>query len=409
MIQEQTEHHIGSQIASQNQSDLAEKNLLLCCIRYQLNSATSSDVCGLLRTNLHWDILVQNAVQNNVFMILVQTLKATHPEVIPSSVLERIELKVQQRMTYNLFLTNKLLQVLNLFAEHNIQAIPFKGPIWANLAYGNMVLREFSDLDVLVRPQDFSKAKDVLIEQGYYDKKFGANEESLGEAQMVLPDRQVNIDVHYKLAPQDFYLQIEPELFFEGLQTLSFLGKEVATFSPESCIAISYLQGTKDSWNTLKRICDFGALIQTYPEVNWQQVMAQCGTDESDRVFLLGVAIAQTYLQISLPEIFSDKLKQFPEVVKVARQHKEYMYHKNMEYGYIFFIISLWERRENTLWSRLQYLLKIIFRVNASDRELFPLPDLLFFVYYPLRIVRLIGKHKITKEKISSLWNLFKG
>ncbi|MBP0027272.1 nucleotidyltransferase family protein [Roseofilum sp. Guam] len=409
MIQEQTEHHIDSQIASQNQSDLAEKNLLLCCIRYQLNSATSSDICGLLRTNLHWDILVQNAVQNNVFMILVQTLKATHPEVIPSSVLERIELKVQQRMTYNLFLTNKLLQVLNLFAEHNIQAIPFKGPIWANLAYGNMGLRDFCDLDILVRPQDFSKAKDVLIEQGYYDKHFGAIEESIGEAHMVLPDRQVNIDLHYKLVPQHFYLKIEPKSFFEGLQTLSFLGKKVEIFSPESCIALGYFHGTKEGWNSLKRICDFGALVQTYPEANWRKVMAQCGTDEKDRIFWLGIAIVQTYLQIPLPERLSEKLKEFPEVVKVARQHKEYMYHKNREYSYIFYIISLWEKRETNLWNKLQYFLKIVFRVNASDRDSLPLPKLLFFLYYPLRIVKLIGNYKISKEKISSLWNLFKG
>ncbi|MDJ1168798.1 nucleotidyltransferase family protein [Roseofilum sp. BLCC_M154] len=386
-----------------------ENQLLLCCIRYQLNSAKASEVQDLLRTDLDWDILVQNAVRQNVFMLLYRTLKQNQSEGVPLSVFERIENEAQKRMTYNLFLTNKLLQVLKLFAEHSIQAIPFKGPIWAHLAYGNMGLREFSDLDVLVRPEDYSKAKDVLIEQGYYDKHFGGLEESIGEAQMVLPDGRVNIDLHYKLTPQNFYLQIETESFFDNLQTLSLSGKEVATFSPENCLALGYLQGAKDSWNSLKRICDFGALIQTYPEANWQEVIAQCGTDENDRVFLLGIAIAQTYLQISLPERFSEKLKQFPEVVKVARQHEEYMYHKNMEYGYIFLIISLWERRENTLWSRLQYLLKIIFHVNARDRELFPLPDLLFFLYYPLRIVRLIGKHKISKEKISSLWSLFKG
>lgn len=409
MITDIAENSINSQIDTQNQRNLAENQFLLSCIRYQLNSATASDVRGLLGTDLHWDILVQNAVQQNVFMILYQTLKATHSEVIPSVIFQRIELEAQKRLTYNLFLTNKLLQVLNLLAEHNIQAIPFKGPIWANLAYGNMGLRDFCDLDILVRPQDFSKAKDVLIEQGYYDKHFGKLEESIGQAQMVLPDSRVNIDVHYQLTPQFFYLQIETEPFFEGLQTLSVAGKQVVTFSPENSLALSYIQGAKDSCNTLKRICDFGALMQTYPEANWQEVMAKCGTDESDRIFWLGIAIAQTYLQIPLPEILSEKLKQFPEVVKVARQHEEYMYHKNIEYGYIFFIISLWEKRENTLWSRLQYWLKIIFRVNARDRELFPLPDLLFFLYYPLRIVRLIGKYKISKEKISSLWNLFKG
>jgi len=386
-----------------------ENKFLLCCIRSQLNSAKASEVQDFLRTDLDWDILLQNAVNQNVFMLLYRTLKQNQSEGVPLSVFERIENEAQKRMTYNLFLINKLLQVLKLFSEHSIQAIPFKGPVWANLAYGNMGLREFSDLDLLVRPEDYSKAKDVLIEQGYYDKHFGGLEESIGEAQMVLPDGRVNIDLHYKLTPQIFYLQIETESFFEGLQTLSLSGKEVATFSPENCLALGYLQGAKDSWNSLKRICDFAALIQTYPEANWTKVITQCGTDENDRVFLLGIAISQTYLHISLPEILSEKLKQFPEVVKLARQHKEYMYHKNMEYSYIFYIVSLWEKRETTLWSKVQYFLKITFRVNASDREALALPKFLFFLYYPLRIFRLIKTYKIDPKKISSLWNSFKG
>ncbi|MDJ1173971.1 nucleotidyltransferase domain-containing protein [Roseofilum capinflatum] len=409
MIKKIDQPSLDLQISTPTKIDSSENQFLLCCIRSQLNSAKASDVQDLLRTDLDWDILLQNAVNQNVFMLLYRTLKQNQSQGVPLSVFERIENEAQKRMTYNLFLTNKLLQTLKLFAEHKIQAIPFKGPIWAHLAYGNMGLREFSDLDVLVRPEDYSKAKDVLIEQGYYDKHFGGLEESIGEAQMVLPDGRVNIDLHYKLTPQNFYLQIEKESFFDNLQTLSLSGKEVATFSPENCLALGYLQGAKDSWNSLKRICDFGALIQTYPEANWQKVIAQCGTDENDRVFLLGIAIAQTYLQVSLPERFSEKLKQFPEVVKLARQHEAYMYHKNMEYSYIFYIVSLWEKREITLWSKLQYVLKITFRVNASDREALALPRFLFFLYYPLRIVRLIKTYKIDPKKISSLWNSFKG
>ncbi|MDJ1181923.1 nucleotidyltransferase domain-containing protein [Roseofilum casamattae] len=402
-------HSTNSQGSSQNERKLPVNKLLLFCARYQLKTANSADITDLLKTDINWSIVWELALAHGISMLVYQTLKEIKSSALPASVFELMGVEFQKRRMYNLFLSGTLVELVNLFTQHNIQAIPFKGPIWAQLGYGNIALRDFCDLDILVRPEDFSKAKDILIERGYYDKNFGANEESLGEAQMVLPDRRTNIDVHYKLTPRDFYLQVETESFFEDLQTLSFLGKKVATFSPENSLAISYLQGTKDSWNSLKRICDFGKLIQTYPEANWLEVMDRCETDENDRVFWLGVAIAEIYLRISLPEILAEKLKQFPEVLKIARQHKEYMYYKNMEYGYIFYIISLWEKKETTLWSKIQYVLNIVLTVRASDRESFPLPNILFFLYYPLRIFRLITSYKLNSEKLSSLRNLFKG
>lgn len=409
MIKEIEQQSIDLPISSPSKRYSPENEFLLCCIRYQLNSAKISEVQHFLKINLDWEILVQHTVSQNVFMLLYTTLKYNQLEGVPVSVLESIENTAQQRMIYNLFMANQLFKLLNLFATHKIQVIPFKGLIWATLAYGNMTVRDFCDLDILVHPQDFSKAKEVMIAQGYHDKHFGKIEESIGQAHMVLPDRRVNIDLHYKLVPQNFYLKVNLESFFENLQTVSLLGKTITTFSPESCLALGYLHGAKEGWQSLKRISDFGALIQAYPEANWQKVITQCGTDENDRLFWFGIAIAQTYLQISLPETLSEKLKQFPEVLELAVQHQQYVCYKNMEYSYIAHVLSLWEKRETTLGSKLRYFLKIALRINPRDRETLALPRFLFFLYYPLRIFRLIKTYKIDPAKISSLWNSFKG
>ena len=38
----------------------------------------------------------------------------------------------------NVFLTNKLFEILNLFKEDNITALPFKAPVLAEAVYGDM-------------------------------------------------------------------------------------------------------------------------------------------------------------------------------------------------------------------------------------------------------------------------------
>ncbi|MGK7904264.1 MAG: nucleotidyltransferase family protein [Hormoscilla sp.] len=408
MIAEQTTDPTGTQIISQKGSIRSEAELLLCCIRHQFNTATSAEIADLLRNDLDWDAIMGKAVENNVFLLFYQTLKNTHPELIPPSIYEQLQVEAQKRIGRNLFLTKELFEVLDLLAARDIQAIPFKGPIWATLAYGNMALRDFSDLDILVRPKDFPKAKDLLKERGYCGKYSDSFEAEIEQSQMLRHDGKVNIDLHFGLAPQFFYLRVNSESFFEGLQTISIAGRPVTTFSPENTLALGYIHGAKEDWNFLKRICDFAALIQIYPDVNWQDILAGCGTNYSDRKFWLGIAIAQRYLQISLPKELAVHSKQFPELAELAKQHEQFVYHKLAEYSYISHVFSFLGTRETNLWSKVRYFLKIAVDINEKDREKFALPSFLFFLYYPLRIIRLLKTYKIGKGKIAFLWDMLR-
>ena len=66
----------------------------------------------------------------------------------------------------NLFLTRELLNLLTLFETHQIPAIPFKGPVLAASVYGNLALRQFSDLDLIIHKQHVAKARELLVSAG---------------------------------------------------------------------------------------------------------------------------------------------------------------------------------------------------------------------------------------------------
>src|ERR1041385_4302029 len=48
-----------------------------------------------------------------------------------------------------------------------VPIVPFKGPVLALLSYGDVSLRAFGDLDLLVQPADAQKARSVLTDAGY--------------------------------------------------------------------------------------------------------------------------------------------------------------------------------------------------------------------------------------------------
>jgi len=80
--------------------------------------------------------------------------------------MERIRTQFLANAGRNLLLTRKTLKDFKLLESNGILAIPFKGPVLASSLYGNLALRTFSDLDILVVKKDIMKAKDVLLSSG---------------------------------------------------------------------------------------------------------------------------------------------------------------------------------------------------------------------------------------------------
>src|SRR2546430_3203484 len=67
----------------------------------------------------------------------------------------------------NLLMLWELLEILDLFTEQGIRALPYKGPVLAAIEYGNLAARTFCDLDILVRKEDATRARDLLVARGY--------------------------------------------------------------------------------------------------------------------------------------------------------------------------------------------------------------------------------------------------
>src|SRR5262249_38626975 len=62
--------------------------------------------------------------------------------------------------------TRRLRELLCALSAAGVDAWPFKGPVLAAQLYGNFAMRQFGDLDVIVRPRDVRAALAVLAHNG---------------------------------------------------------------------------------------------------------------------------------------------------------------------------------------------------------------------------------------------------
>src|SRR3989454_2276525 len=141
----------------------------------------------------------------------------------------------------NLRLTGELLSVLDLFEAQGIPAVPLKGPLLALLAYGNLALREFGDLDILVRRADVERAKRLLLSHGYRPELFveAAHEAALlacGYHYPLRRDDGLAVELHWSLAPREFPYPLDAEEVWTRLRPVRLGGRTLYTLGSEDLL-----------------------------------------------------------------------------------------------------------------------------------------------------------------------------
>jgi len=145
--------------------DSPEAELLLCCARTSVDSHQIELIKSLVQKPLNWYSLLSLATRHGVVTLLYWNLNSVCPELVPAPELHKLREYFRVNSLRNKFLEKELVKLLHLFQTHEIPAIPFKGPVLASIAYGNLSLRSFADLDILVQKRDLGRAYQVLRSQ----------------------------------------------------------------------------------------------------------------------------------------------------------------------------------------------------------------------------------------------------
>ena len=292
-------------IAPLNQNKLGastepEIDLLLSCARSKINSQTQDKIALLLKNKIDWQYLLESSKRHKVLPLIYANLSNLKSDSIEEGINHDFHQIFQANIQRNLLLTSELLQILNFLQTNQIQAIPVKGPILARLAYSNFGLRSVSDLDLIVKRQDFAKTQQLLMEYGYQASPLN-KEAYYQQAQYYKPNGVVGIDLHYEFAPKNHFAAVDSNLFWEHLESLPIADQQIPVFSLNYTIVHLCLEGAKEHWRSLSRICDLSELISNQ-EVDWNSLLTTADTLNKKKTVFVGLYLAHTLLKTPLPK-----------------------------------------------------------------------------------------------------------
>src|SRR6516162_11621560 len=144
-----------------------ETNLVVLCARIFLSDSELSSLRSALTAPLNWRLLEQSAQSEAMVPLVAYVLTRHGTGLIPQDTLKKLQERLLRTAQKNLAWLHEWLTLLDALANSRIPVISFKGPALALMAYRNLALREFADLDLLVRPCDVVRTRDVLLHNGY--------------------------------------------------------------------------------------------------------------------------------------------------------------------------------------------------------------------------------------------------
>jgi hypothetical protein len=280
-----------------------ENELLLLCARSQMRQEHQEKVTRLTQEHLDWVYLLAMAAQHGILPLLFQNLSACY-DVIPHLYLGQLRAFYMTNSMRNQFLAKELITLQRDFKIQGIFTIPFKGPALAVLAYGDLSLREFVDLDILVHQTQLSQAFDVLKDKGFLLK--GNDRE---EDQAHSPHRktytftrgkglaEIRIDLQSSIIGPHFSFQIDDTTVLSRVNEIPLAEGWVPSLAVEDLLIILCIHGSKHLWEKTKWICDIAELMQRHQNtLNWNVVTEQATRFGCRKMLELGLHIAQ-YLE----------------------------------------------------------------------------------------------------------------
>jgi Uncharacterised nucleotidyltransferase len=206
-----------------------------------------------------------------------------------------------------LALSAELIRVMDVLKSRGIPAIPYKGPVAAAQAYGDITARQFEDLDVILRQRDVRVADDAVRSLGYAPKfpwvhsAQPAREIIPGEYNYFHRDRRTIVELHTELTLRHFPVRPDLDALLQRTLKVNVGGREMPTFCPEDALPVLCVHGAKDFWERLVWIADLAEIVRSFPTLNWKFVLCTSRQLRVERMLHVGLALAENVLGAELP------------------------------------------------------------------------------------------------------------
>ena len=363
-----------------------EDRLFLLISRGGLTSEEQLRARGLLALPLRWPELLGRVYDHQTWPLVYRNLRELGFFAVPDAIQTELKRAYLATVLMNQRATDELAGLLHRLSDAGIPAVPLKGVYLANSLYEDPASRVCTDIDLLVPPSELDHTLEIIRAAGYSDfftdgffrrldlchgRHYSFERRSSGYSSL--------IELHWQVVQHSSRdIAAVTDLWCEARRTC-FFGAPAHQLSPEWQFLYLCVHVADHEWRGIKWLVDVHQICTSQPPA-WQEVqekakrfgfeLAVCQTLAACSL-LLGTPLPELYSSVSLPP----KLRASSLALTIGPPR-------------VFSHLSLLERP----WDKLRCVANVVLVPKPADRNFLRVPEVLSFLYYPLRALRLIAK-----------------
>ena len=316
---------------------------------------------------------------------------------LPPEIERSLRSAYKANLKRGLWFAAELGRIMRHFEDAKVRVVPYKGPVLSQSAYHDLALRTFSDLDFLIAPGDFVRAKEALAEIGYRpsgDISPAVERFWLRKGNECAFDGAAGnylVELQWALLPYYYGVDLGVEdLIARAGRTV--VGEcEMPSLSPEDSVLALCLHAAKHLWMRLIWLVDIAESLRA-PFLDYSLIFSRARDLGITRILGISSWLVKNVIHAELPRQTEEMIDLDPQVRALGEEFAGRVA-RGATYNfdsteYFRLILKLRERRVD----RWRYLWRLVWTPGVGDLATVELPEALFPLYRMVRIGRLIGK-----------------
>lgn len=381
-----------------------EIRILIHCARRNLEQLNRDSLEQLIRGPVDWELLFRLADEHGLAALLQEHLSEIGEGIAPGDFVLRLREICRKCALRELLLCAEWVRIAGEFQQAGIPAVVHKGPMLAARAYGNVTLRQYNDLDIVISQRYVAEVLEQMPRLGY-EAKFAGTRDGAGESQRIPGEyvflntaNRALVEFHTERTLRYFPIVLDLEGMLRRATTVPLSDKEIRVFSREDEILMLAVHGAKDFWARLIWIADIAELVKQPPQLAWAELLERANAMRIRRMVRLAILLANEILGLELPPEIRSIVGADHAAEKLANELAESLRKDASRFDGILRRSLYRMGTVEGMWAGMRYWMRLSTAPTEEDWALMDAPQPLARSYAALRPLRLWRKYRRTSS-----------
>ena len=336
------------------------------------------------------------ARRHGLLAILHRSVQGKCSGETPAGLRERLRDLYTRNAERNLRISVQLIAVVERLERAGVHVVPFKGPVLAEAVYGDVGMRQFADVDVLVARDDVRRAGDVLASLGF---ELAHGSRGVDDALLQSAESQAGfcqrttrtcLELHWRTGPRFAHASLPAEDLIAAAVPATLLGRTIPGLTPADTYLVICVHAAHHLWDQLEHAAALARLIRGGAIEDWPRLLDRAAAYGCLRRCLIGAILARRLTGVALPPEVASAAEADPTAQDLALEAERHLFDERAAApgGGIRGIV--WQSRAlDSPGAAVRHLVERAITPGIRDWEWVELPPRLRSLYYVVRPVRM--------------------